>query len=77
LPISKRSALPRDGQILLSHDRETMPSHFNRFIAESTSGGLLIVSQKLDIREAIEQILRVWVASEHEEWINRVGYLPI
>ena len=40
----------RDGRILVSHDRETMPAHFSRFIAESTSAGLLIVSQKLDIR---------------------------
>ena len=66
----------RDGRILVSHDRENMPAHFSRFIAESTSAGLLIVSQKLDIREAIEQILLVWVASEAAEWSNRIGYLP-
>jgi len=66
----------RDGRILVSHDRETMPAHFSRFIAESTSAGLLIVSQKLDSREAIEQILLVWVASEAAEWSNRIGYLP-
>ncbi len=65
-----------DGRILVSHDRETMRAHFSRFIAESTSAGLLIVSQKLDIREAIEQILLVWVASEAAEWSNRIGYLP-
>lgn len=53
-----------------------MPAHFGRFIAESTSAGLLIVSQKLDIREAIEQILVVWAASEAQEWSNRIGYLP-
>jgi len=53
-----------------------MPAHFSRFIAESTSPGLLIVSQKLDIREAIEQILVVWAASEAREWSNRIGYLP-
>jgi hypothetical protein len=38
---------------------------------------LLIVSQNLDIRKAIDQILLIWAASEGEEWINRVGYLPI
>ena len=66
----------RDGRVTVSHDRETMPGHFSRFIEQSTSPGLLIVSQKLDIREAIEQILLIWVASEEEEWINRVGYVP-
>ena len=53
-----------------------MPAHFSRFIIDSTSAGLLIVSQNLDIGEAIEQILLVWAASEDLEWINRVGYLP-
>jgi Domain of unknown function (DUF5615) len=66
----------RDGRILVSHDRETMPAHFGRFVSESTSAGLLIVSQKLDIREAIEQILLIWEATEAQEWSNRIGYLP-
>jgi predicted nuclease of predicted toxin-antitoxin system len=58
----------RDTRILVSHDRETMPAHFRRFIVESTSAGLLIVSQNRDIREAIEQILLVWAVSEDDEW---------
>jgi predicted nuclease of predicted toxin-antitoxin system len=37
----------RDGRILVSHDLDTMPSHFNRFIADSTSAGLLIVPQRM------------------------------
>jgi hypothetical protein len=53
-----------------------MPAHFARFITESTSAGLLIVSQNMEIREAIEQILLVWEASEAEEWSNRIGFLP-
>ena len=66
----------RENRILVSHDRETMPAHFSRFIEGTTSAGLLIVSQKLDVREAIEQILLVWTATEAEEWVNRVGYIP-
>ena len=66
----------RENRILVSHDRETMPDHFSRFIEGSTSAGLLIVSQKLDLGGSIEQILLVWSASEAEEWINRIGYLP-
>src|SRR5690242_14407725 len=67
----------REGRLLISHDRETMPGHFNRFIAASTSAGVLIVSQSLAIREAIEQILLVWTASDAEEWRDRIGFLPI
>ena len=67
----------RDGRVLVTHDRETMPGHFKLFVSESTSAGLLIVSQNLEIREAIEQILLVWAASEADEWCNRIGYLPL
>ena len=66
----------RDNRILVSHDQQTLPDHFRRFIEKSTSAGLLIVSQRLDIGASIEQILLVWSASEAEEWINRIGYLP-
>src|ERR1700728_915298 len=66
----------RDGRVLVSHDRETMPAHFNRFVAHSTSAGLLIVSQNVAIREVIEQILIIWVASDAVQWRDRIGYLP-
>jgi hypothetical protein len=67
----------RDRRILVSHDRETMPARFDRFVRTSTSPGLLIVSQRLDIREIIEQLLLIRAASEAEEWINQAGYLPL
>ena len=66
----------REGRILLSHDRDTMPAHFERFIRGTASPGVLIVSQRLAVREAIEQILLVWTASGIEEWRNRIGFLP-
>ncbi|HZS53508.1 MAG TPA: DUF5615 family PIN-like protein [Bryobacteraceae bacterium] len=65
------------GRILVSHDRETVPAYFSRFILESRSAGVLIISQNLPVREAIEQILIVWAASEENEWWNRIGFLPI
>jgi hypothetical protein len=65
------------GRILVSHDRQTMPTHFGRIVTESNSAGLLIVSQRLDLRQTIEQIVLIWTASEAEEWVNHVGYLPL
>ena len=67
----------RAGRLLVSHDRETLPAHFNSFLAGSESAGLLIVSQNLPIRDAIEEILLVWAASEAGEWRNRLAFLPI
>ena len=54
-----------------------MPAHFNRFIVDSVSAGVLIVSQSLPIRDAIEEILLVWAASDGDEWRNGLVFLPI
>lgn len=67
----------QEGRVLVTHDRKTMPGHFARFIAINISPGLLIVSQRLDIRTAIEELLMVWVASEAEEWVNRISKIPL
>jgi predicted nuclease of predicted toxin-antitoxin system len=66
----------REGRILVSHDRNTMPGHFATFILTETSPGLFIISQKTDVRVAIEELIMIWVASEAEEWINTVLTVP-
>ena len=67
----------RSGRLLLTHDRKTMPNHFAEFIAAQSSAGVLIVPQKLPISQAVEELLLVWVASEADEWINRIFSLPL
>jgi hypothetical protein len=66
----------REGRVLVSHDRRTMPRAFATFVIGSTSPGLLIVSQKADLLTAIDELLLVWQASEAEEWINQLGTIP-
>ena len=65
------------GRILVSHDRKTMPGHFARFLEDRPSPGLIIVSQDLDIGSAIEDILLIWIASGHDDWVNRIGFVPV
>lgn len=67
----------RENRILVTHDRETMPVHFARFIVDTTSTGVLIISQTGAIRDAIEQILMIWSASQADEWRNQLVYLPL
>lgn len=63
------------GRVVVTHDRKTMPKHFNRFCATAgSSPGLIVISQSLHIGAAIEQLLLIWLATEAEEWINRVGF---
>jgi hypothetical protein len=54
-----------------------MPSHFSRFIKDSPSPGLLIVDQRMGLGDAIEQMLLIWACSDADEWIGRVGYIPL
>ena len=66
-----------DDRVLVSHDRQTMPGHFRRLIETRASPGLVIVSQEIDIGQAIEELLLVWAASEAEEWENTVIFIPL
>ena len=66
----------QQGRILVSHDRRTMPKHFASFIAQHTSPGLIIVSQKLPIGRAAEWLHLLWETSEAEEYINSIYSLP-
>jgi hypothetical protein len=65
------------GRILVSHDRRTMPWHFERFLESHSSPGVILVSQELDIGAAIEDLLIIWAASDAEEWRNQLGYVPL
>jgi len=67
----------QQGRILVSHDRRTMPAHFGRFILSENSPGVIIVSQKLPISQIAEDLLLIWLASEPEEWVNRLRSLPL
>lgn len=66
-----------EGRILVSHDRRTMPDHFADFIVNQNSPGLILIEQRLPIREAIEDLLLIWEASEAEEWINKLEFIPL
>lgn len=57
-------------RVLVSHDVTTMPEEFSRFIQEHASPGVILISQELSYREAIEGLLRVWSGTEAEDWKN-------
>ena len=67
----------REGRVLVTHNQRTMPRHFAEFIATEASAGLLVVPQHLPLSTSVEELLLIWSASEADEWINRVCYLPL
>jgi hypothetical protein len=65
------------GRILISQDRSTMPGHFQRFVSRSQSPGVILLRARVPIAVAIEELLLIWAASEAEEWINRLVWIPL
>lgn len=67
----------REGRILVTHDRKTMPRHFFEFLSLDTSAGVLIIPQHLSVAAALDDLLLIWYATEAEEWINQIRSLPL
>ena len=65
-----------EGRLLVSHDGSTMPEHFANFIETRTSSGVILISQDLSYRQAIEGLLKVWTHTEAEDWLNVLSFLP-
>jgi hypothetical protein len=54
-----------------------MLKHFASFTQDKDSPGPIIVSQDLDIGQAIEEILIIWAATEAEELANVALFVPL
>jgi len=66
-----------DGRVLVTHDLKTMLRHFSEFIAHETSPGLIVVPQSISVAAVVEDLILIWSATEAEEWVNRIGVLPL
>jgi hypothetical protein len=65
------------GRVIVTHDVRTMPGWFRRFIENRLCPGLVLVPEKMPIRDAIEDLLTIWYVSEAEEWVNQMRRLPL
>ena len=66
----------QQGRILVTHDRRTMPGHFETFITTQASPGLIIVARTLPIGQAAAWLHLLWAASEAEEYVNAIYSVP-
>lgn len=64
-------------RILVSHDRKTMIGHFKRFVQHTSSPGLIIVKQRMPVKNAIAALLLIWAASEAEEWRDQFEFATV
>ena len=65
------------GRVLVSHDVSTMPAWFRQCVGERRCAGLILVPDKLPIRDAIEDLLLIWHVTEAEDWVNHIQRLPL
>jgi hypothetical protein len=64
-------------RVLVSHDYETMPGHFYRFLQNRESPGLILIPQQWPIGLSIERLHAVWASSDAELFRNRIVYLAL
>jgi hypothetical protein len=65
------------GRILVTHDRNTMPGHIARFLETRTLPGVIVLFQEIEIGVAIEELLLICVATEANEWVGHLGFIPV
>jgi len=62
----------------ISHDVNTMTGQaYARLAAGQHVAGVLMVRQSDPIGPAIDSLVLIWSASEAEEWIGQVAFLPL
>ena len=67
-----------EGLIVVSHDVNSMTAAaFALLEAGEPMQGLLLVHQLSPIAPIIDSIVLIWSASEAEEWIGTVEFLPL
>jgi len=54
-----------------------MPRHFQEFVRETESPGLILLRGGISIGSAIEELVLIWHTSKPEEWVNRVIWIPL
>ena len=64
------------GRVLVSRDVTTMSVHFRRFIEQSESPGLLLITSRRSIGAVIDGLLLVWLNWEPEELRNQLRWVP-
>ncbi len=70
------SGAARNGRILISHDFQTMPEHFQEFVRDHHSSGVFLIPQDLPIGLAVDTLILVWAATDPVEWENRLCLFP-
>ena len=66
-----------DARVLVSHDVNTMPVHFQDFIENRTCPGLILIPQtRVSIGDSIDGLILLWETLDTGDLQNRVCLFP-
>ena len=66
------------GSVLISHDLNTMAGLAGeRLVAGLPMPGVILLRLTLSIARAIDELAAIAGASDAEDWINQIAYLPL
>lgn len=67
----------REGRIIVTHDRTTMPMHAAKILGEEKNiAGLFVVPRSVPLHRVLDDLELMITCSENHEWINVIRYLP-
>lgn len=68
----------REGRIIVTHDRTTMPTHAADLMGEGKNiAGVFVVLRRLPLHEVLDDLELMIACSENYEWVNFIRYLPL
>jgi hypothetical protein len=67
----------REGRIIVTHDRRTMPTHAADLMSRGTSvAGLFVVPGNLALHQVLKDLELMITCTEAGDWVNVIRYLP-
>ncbi len=69
--------LEKSKRILVTDNRATMPEHTYRHLSSGGHHyGILEVRPKTSVKELVDILCLLWEASDAEEWIDQIQWIP-
>lgn len=64
--------------VFVSHDAKTLPRHVDERLKNGrATAGVFIVPRWLSMGKVIDDLILIALATDYEEWENRIEYLPL
>jgi hypothetical protein len=65
-------------RMLVSLDRASLPVHVAAHqAAGGHTWGVMLVTRRCSLRQLLDDLLLIWIATEGEEWHDSIHYLPL